>query len=134
MCIMEEKMTYRESAFLLIFENMFLNISSDELFDIAAQIEGILLSKKTITLVNSVIDNEDEIDKIIASFSEKRALSRIPKLNKAILYIAIAEILYNDKVPANVAISEAVNISKKYGLESDVKFINGVLGSFSRSL
>ncbi len=131
---MEEKMTYRESAFLLIFENMFLNISSDELFDIAAQIEGILLSKKTIALVNSVIDNEDEIDKIIASFSEKRALSRIPKLNKAILYIAIAEILYNDKVPANVAISEAVNISKKYGLESDVKFINGVLGSFSRSL
>lgn len=131
---MEEKMTYRESAFLLIFENMFLNISSDELFDIAAQIEGILISKKTIALVNSVIDNEDEIDKIIASFSEKRALSRIPKLNKAILYIAIAEILYNDKVPANVAISEAVNISKKYGLESDVKFINGVLGSFSRSL
>lgn len=131
---MEERMTYRESAFLIIFENMFLQVSGDELFDIAAQIEGILLSQRTKNLVNCVFENESELDKIITSFSVKRALQRIPRLNKAILYIAIAEVLYNDKVPTNVAISEAVNIAKKYGLESDVKFINGVLGSFARSL
>ena len=131
---MEEKMTYRESAFIIIFENMFLCLDDDELFDIASNIDNVSLSQKTWNLVKSVRENQDNIENVISSLSEKRSVQRIPRLNKAILYIAIAEVLYNDKVPTNVAISEAVNIAKKYALESDVKFINGLLGSFSRSL
>lgn len=131
---MEEKMTYRESAFIIIFENMFLCLDDDELFDIASNIDNVSLSQKTWNLVKSVRENQENIENVISSLSEKRSVQRIPRLNKAILYIAIAEVLYNDKVPTNVAISEAVNIAKKYALESDVKFINGLLGSFSRSL
>lgn len=131
---MEEKMTYRESAFIIIFENMFLCLDDDELFDIASNIDNVCLSQKTWNLVKSVRENQENIENVISSLSEKRSVQRIPRLNKAILYIAIAEVLYNDKVPTNVAISEAVNIAKKYALESDVKFINGLLGSFSRSL
>ena len=131
---MEEKMTYRESAFIIIFENMFLCLDDDELFDIASNIDNVSLSQKTWNLVKSVRENQENIENVISSLSEKRSVQRIPRLNKAILYIAIAEVLYNDKVPTNVAISEAVNIAKKYALESDVKFINGLLGSFSKSL
>lgn len=131
---MEEKMTYRESAFIIIFENMFLCLDDDELFDIASNIDNVSLSQKTWNLVKSVRENQENIENVISSLSEKRSVQRIPRLNKAILYIAIAEVLYNDKVPTNVAISEAVKIAKKYALESDVKFINGLLGSFSRSL
>ena len=42
------------------------------------------------------------------------------------------EALYDEKVPINVAISEAVFLAEKYALDSDVSFVNGVLGSFSR--
>ncbi|MEW6201099.1 MAG: transcription antitermination factor NusB [bacterium] len=46
--------------------------------------------------------------------------------------LALAEILYMDSVPLNVAISEAVRIAKKYGTEHSSRFINGILGKFSR--
>uniref|UniRef100_UPI00262FD3BE transcription antitermination factor NusB n=1 Tax=uncultured Fibrobacter sp. TaxID=261512 RepID=UPI00262FD3BE len=57
---------------------------------------------------------DDEIDEIISKYSEKRSVERIPKLNLAILRIAIYEALYDDKVPVNVAISEAVLLAKAY--------------------
>ena len=41
--------------------------------------------------------------------------------------------MYDDKVPINVAISEAVALAQKYAQEPDIAFINGVLGAFSRS-
>ena len=44
------------------------------------------------------------------------------------------EAIYEEKVPVNVAISEAVIITKKYAQKADVSFINGVLGAYSRSL
>ena len=48
--------------------------------------------------------------------------------------IAIYELLYNDKVPNNVAISEAVLLAKKYTYTPDVKFINGVLGVIAKGI
>ena len=41
--------------------------------------------------------------------------------------------MYDDRVPVNVAISEAVRLTQTYALGSDVSFVNGVLGSFSKS-
>ncbi len=131
---MAEKLSYRESAFLIIFENMFLNQDLEEIFDTAADLENIDLGSKTKKLVINVIENSDNINGIIQRFSEKRAFSRIPKLNVAVISIGVSEVLYDEKIPTNVAISEAIKIVKKYGLENDVKFVNGVLGAFSRSL
>lgn len=131
---MAEKLSYRESAFLIIFENMFLNQDLEEIFDTASDLENIDLGSKTKRLVSNVIENSDNINGIIQSFSEKRAFSRIPKLNVAVISIGVSEVLFDDKIPTNVAISEAIKLVKKYGLDSDVKFVNGVLGSFSRSL
>lgn len=131
---MAEKLSYRESAFLIIFENMFLNQDLEEIFDTAADLENIDLGSKTKKLVINVIENSDNINGIIQRFSEKRAFSRIPKLNVAVISIGVSEVLYDEKIPTNVAISEAIKIVKKYGLDSDVKFVNGVLGAFSRSL
>lgn len=131
---MTEKLSYRESAFLIIFENMFLNQGLEEIFDTAAELENIDLGSKTKKLVGNIIENNQNINDIIQRFSEKRVFSRIPKLNVAVISIGVSEVLYDEKIPTNVAISEAIKIVKKYGLDSDVKFVNGVLGSFSRSL
>ena len=60
-------------------------------------------------------------------------MNRIPKVNLALLRLAIYESMFDDRVPVNVAISEAVKLAQSYALGSDVSFVNGVLGSFSKS-
>ena len=60
-------------------------------------------------------------------------MDRIAKINIAILHIALFEAVYDDKIPVNVAISEAVILAQKFAQEPDIAFINGVLGAFSRS-
>lgn len=122
----------RETAFILCFEELFWNGDIDELFDIAKSFSGLPVNDDVKSLVKGVLEKKDELDAIIAKYSDKRSVDRIPKLNLAILRIAIYESLYCDRVPVNVAISEAVTLARAYSYDTDVSFINGVLGSFSR--
>ena len=122
----------RESAFIISFEMLFRDDSIDELFESAAEIEDIVLNKDVRKTGDGIVAHSSEIDAEISSLSNKRSISRIPRINLAILRLAIYEALYDDKVPVNVAISEAVKLAEKYALEPDVSFINGVLGAFAR--
>ncbi len=125
----------REAAFVLSFEKLFREEDSfDEIFDTAESVDEFPITDSAKKLVLNVFEKAEEIDAVIAKYSEKRSVERIPKLNLAILRIAIYEALYDDKVPVNVAISEAVLIAKAYAVDTDVSFINGVLGAFSRNL
>ncbi len=124
----------RESAFVITFEALFRDDTPEELFDNAKEIENIILNDDVRNSVRGIIEKSDELDGYIAKYSNKRAVSRIPKINLAILRLAIYEALYDDKVPVNVAISEAVMLAEKYAYEQDIAFINGVLGSFSKQL
>ncbi len=69
---------------------------------------------------------------IISGYSKSRSISRISKLNLAILRIALYEAVYDENTPVNAAISEAINLSMVYAYKEDTSFINGVLGAFSR--
>ncbi len=123
----------RESAFLLTFEKLLNDDSVEEIIDIALEADIFEINNVAKQLFINVNNKGSELDEIIAKYSEKRQLSRIPKVSLALLRIAIYEIIYDDKVPVNVAISEAVILSKKYSFDTDVQFVNGVLGAFSRS-
>ena len=123
----------REAAFLIIFERSFGNYELEELFDIARESENIQINDEVVKVVKGVYEHIDELDNIIAKYSQKRSVERIPKVNLSLLRLAIYEAKYSENVPVNVAISEAVAIAEKYAFESDAKFINGALGSFSRS-
>jgi N utilization substance protein B len=61
-------------------------------------------------------------------------VKRISRLTRAIMQLAIFEILYVDDVPTGVAISEAVRLAKMYDGDDAGSFVNGILGSFARSL
>lgn len=126
----------RESAFVFIFEKLFREDSLDDIFEDALssmdEDKEIVLNDDVKELVRGVSDKADELDAVIARFSDKRSIDRIPRINLAILRLALYETIYNEKVPKNVAISEAVLIAKKYAQKSDVAFINGVLGAYSR--
>lgn len=122
----------RDSAFKLIFEQLLRGDDIEELYEIAEEIEEISVNDEVKKLVNGTLEHKDELDEIIAGYSKSRSISRISKLNLAILRIALYEALYDDKTPMNAAISEAIQLSMMYTYQEDTSFINGVLGSFSR--
>jgi len=123
----------RESAFILIFEKQFRNDSIEEIIELAENVDDIVINEEVIKTFRETIEKADELDAIISKFSEKRTVERIPKINISILRLALYQALFDEKVPLNVAISEAVLLAKKYAQEADVAFVNGILGAFSRS-
>lgn len=86
------------------------------------------------TVVTGVANREEELDALIQKYSIGWDISRISKLARCILRLAIYEIQFVDDVPAGVAVSEAVRIAKKYNDNDTGAFVNGILGSFVRSL
>ena len=86
------------------------------------------------TVVAGVANRTDELNGYIRQFSIDWDVTRISKLARTVMQLAIFEILYVDDVPTGVAISEAVRIVKMYDGNETGSFVNGILGSFARSL
>ncbi|MGN0632674.1 MAG: transcription antitermination factor NusB [Oscillospiraceae bacterium] len=131
-----DKRELREGAFILYFESLFRDDNISDIYEVSAEAEDadaeLRLSEQSCRLAEKVAEKASEIDKIIENYSKKRSVDRIAKINLAILRLALYEAIYEDKVPVNVAISEAVSLAQKYAREPDTAFINGVLGAFSR--
>ncbi len=86
------------------------------------------------TVVSGVANREEELNGQIQKYSIGWDISRISRLTRCILQLAIFEILYAEDVPTGVAVSEAVRIAKKYDGDDTGSFVNGILGTFARSL
>lgn len=84
------------------------------------------------SVVSGVANRAEDLNAIIQKHSIGWDVSRISRLARAIMQLAIFEILYIDDVPEGVAISEAVRIAKIYDGSDTGSFINGVLGAFVR--
>ena len=85
-------------------------------------------------VVAGVANREEELNANIQKFSIGWDVSRISRLTRAIMQLAMFEILYVDDVPTGVAISEAVRLAKMYDGDDTGAFVNGILGAFARSL
>lgn len=86
------------------------------------------------TVVSGVANRSDELRELIGKFSIGWDVRRISRLTRCIMQLAMFEILYVQDVPTGVAISEAVRLAKKYDGDDTGAFVNGILGSFARSL
>ena len=84
--------------------------------------------------VRGIQEKQEELDGYLAKYAVGWSVSRISKVARAILHVAMYEALYVDDVPVDAAISEAVELTRKYEDEDVVSFVNGILGSFSREL
>lgn len=71
-----------------------------------------------------------EIDKLINENTEKWDTTRMGKVELTVLRLAVYEMLYDDEIPVNVAINEAVEIAKQYGQENSGGFVNAILAKF----
>lgn len=83
-------------------------------------------------VVTGVVDHMKEIDEGIAKVAPEWPVDQIAAIDKAILRLAIYELLYGGDVPPKVAINEAVELGKTFGSDSTSRFVNGVLGTLYR--
>ena len=85
-------------------------------------------------VVSGVANRTEELNATIQKYSVNWDVTRISKLARTVMQLAIFEIQYVEDVPIGVAISEAVRIVKMYDGEETSAFVNGILGSFAREL
>ncbi|MGQ9919712.1 MAG: transcription antitermination factor NusB [Desulfobacca sp.] len=78
-------------------------------------------------LIQGVWSHREELDAYISRFSQHWRLERLAAVDRAILRLALFELLYCPEVPPKVAINEAVDLAKRFGGEQSGAFINGIL-------
>lgn len=82
-------------------------------------------------VVTGVVNHKDEIDASLIDKLENWSLSRLPKIERTVLRIAVFELLFTEETPAKVVINEALEISKIFGDEKSSRFVNGVLSKYA---
>jgi N utilization substance protein B len=86
------------------------------------------LNPYTVAVANGVGANAAHIDDLISSHLQGWTLDRLPAVDRAILRVAVWELLHADDVPEAVAVDEAVQLAKELSTDESPGFINGVLG------
>jgi transcription antitermination protein NusB len=79
-------------------------------------------------LVQGVLHHLEVIDAVIGAAAPQWPLAQVAGVDKAVLRVAVFELLFGRRVPPKVAINEAIDIAKTYGGEGSGRFVNGVLG------
>ncbi|MGQ0561690.1 MAG: transcription antitermination factor NusB [Gemmatimonadota bacterium] len=86
------------------------------------------------SLVEEVASHREEIDRELEHALTNWRLERLSVIDRNILRLAAAEMLYEEDVPAAVAIQEAIVLAEKYGTNESPRFVNGVLDALRKSL
>jgi len=86
------------------------------------------LNPYTVTVARGVTENRAHIDDLISAHLQGWTLDRLPAVDRAIMRVAVWELLHADDVPAPVAVDEAVELAKQLSTDDSPGFVNGVLG------
>lgn len=124
----------REIALKVIFEHEFTGQSFESIQD------RMLLEEKASpdtaqflqVLLKIVDDNLSQINEKIERQSNHWKLGRMASVDRNILRLGVAEILYFDEVPKSVTINEYLEIAKKFGTEESSSFVNGILDKLQK--
>jgi N utilization substance protein B len=78
-------------------------------------------------LTNAIMQNREAIDKIITEKLQRWEFSRVALIDRILIQMGIAELLYFPDIPPKASINELIEIAKDYSTEESGKFINGIL-------
>lgn len=127
----------RENTFIMLFHKEFHDIEEMreqcELY--AEKLESMKEEdeKYICDRVFKVIEKLDELDKDIDEAAEGWSVSRMSRIDLSIMRLAYYEMCFDEAVPVQVAINEAVEIAKLYGGDNSPSFINGILGKLAKN-
>ncbi len=82
----------------------------------------------TVTVARGVAEHAAHIDELISAHLQGWTLERLPAVDRAVLRVAVWELLYANDVPEPVAVDEAVELAKQLSTDESPGFVNGVLG------
>jgi N utilization substance protein B len=85
-------------------------------------------------LTAGTVENIKDIDKMIKSHLEHWDISRLNRVDLAILRVSTYALMYQKEIHSAIVIDEAIGISREYGTDDSFKFINGVLDNIRKTL
>ncbi|TXC92307.1 transcription antitermination factor NusB [Metabacillus litoralis] len=85
-------------------------------------------------LVFGSIEHEAELDELITPHLKNWTIDRLANIDITILRMAAYELKYEEDIPKNVTIDEAVELAKAFGDDHSSKFVNGVLSKIKQNL
>jgi N utilization substance protein B len=114
-------------------------ITGDPLEEVISSAERELSPKKglprfTLELLDLIWRERERIDREIEGYANRWSLQRMPIIDRNLLRMGVAEILFREDIPHSVTVNECVELAKRYSTEDSGKFINGILGSLIRNL
>lgn len=103
-------------------------------YNIVNGAKGVDDTSFALALLQNVIQHQDELKETIQKYAPEWTWEKIAPMDRAILEVAVAELLFDSSVPALVAINEGIELAKEFGNENSSKFVNGVLSSLYEEL
>ena len=79
-------------------------------------------------------EHQDEVDGYIRRFAKDWSLERMPVIDRNLLRIGVYELVHRPDVPTAAAISEAVDLARRYSTEESGRFVNGMLGRIAEEV
>jgi len=83
-------------------------------------------------LFRKIVENLEELDKLIASHTENWDFGRLAIIDKNIIRLGLAEFKYFPDIPKKVSIDEAIELAKIFGSADSSRFVNGVLDAIGK--
>ncbi len=125
----------REQLFKLLFRVEFNSLQDmPEQIKLFFQDEEVEYTEKAMNAISEkyekVLEKLPEIDKLLDEKVEGWNTNRMGKVELTVLRIAVYEIVFDEDIPATVAINEAIEIAKVYGQGTSGSFVNAVLAKF----
>ncbi len=121
---MTDDMISKVDTMLDVVEKALLALEIAEFTTLENQSE---VQNYTIEIAKKYKDHNKDIDAQIQKFSNGWDISRLVKIDKDILRIAITELLHIKETPIKVVVDEAVELAKKYSTDDSSSFVNGIL-------
>ena len=139
----EQRMAERELAFRSVFQIPFYEneteaatgieyFVTETITDPSDDLPEMISGDFSKAVTQAVLDQRETIDGEIAKYIKKGwSMERIPRVELAVLRLAVAE-LYYFGTPKEIVINEAVNLVKHYGDEDGYRFVNGILNQLAK--
>ena len=122
----------RENAILALFEASFNANTIEDIISYSLECGEFSVDPYGEALLTNFYAHSAEVDELIQAKLKDWTMTRLPRVNAAILRMAVTEMLYAEEDMDSIVINEAVEIAKTYAGDDDYQFINGVLGAISR--
>ena len=125
----------REQVFLMLFRVEFhdeeefneqIDLYKEQLEDCNEKDCDYIINK-----FKNIVAKLEEIDTAISEVSKGWKVSRMAKVDLALIRLAVYEMKFEEDVPVKVAINEAIELAKQYGSDDSPAFVNGVLAKLA---